>query len=33
MTAVELRQGLAGFISSYQPDMPQRFQWPRNIET
>ena len=30
---IDLRQGLAAFIKSYQPEMPQRFQWPRNIET
>jgi hypothetical protein len=30
---VELRRGLAAFIDDYQPGMPQRFQWPRNIET
>jgi Lipoxygenase len=30
---IELRNGLASFIDDYQPDMPQRFQWPRNIET
>jgi hypothetical protein len=30
---IELRKGLAAFIDDYQPDMPQRFQWPRNIET
>jgi hypothetical protein len=30
---VDLRKGLAAFINDYQPDMPQRFQWPRNIET
>lgn len=30
---VDLRKGLAAFIDDYQPDMPQRFQWPRNIET
>jgi hypothetical protein len=29
----ELRRGLAAFIDDYQPDMPQRFQWPLNIET
>lgn len=29
----ELRRGLATFIDDYQPDMPQRFQWPLNIET
>ncbi len=30
---IALREGLAGFIDRYQPDQPQRFQWPRNIET
>ena len=30
---IRLRKGLAAFIDDYQPDMPQRFQWPRNIET
>ncbi len=30
---VDLRRGLAGFIRDYQPEMPQRFQWPLNIET
>jgi hypothetical protein len=30
---IDLRNGLAAFMSDYQPDMPQRFQWPRNIET
>ncbi len=30
---VELRKGLARFIGDYQPELPQRFQWPRNIET
>jgi hypothetical protein len=30
---IELRRGLARFIDGYQPEMPQRFQWPRNIET
>jgi hypothetical protein len=30
---IELRNGLAAFINDYQPDMPQRFQRPRNIET
>ena len=29
----ELRRGLAAFIDDYQPGMPQRFQWPLNIET
>ena len=30
---IELRNGLASFIGDYEPEMPQRFQWPRNIET
>jgi hypothetical protein len=30
---IRLRNGLAAFIKDYQPGMPQRFQWPRNIET
>jgi Lipoxygenase len=30
---IDLRKGLAVFINDYQPDPPQRFQWPRNIET
>jgi len=30
---IDLRNGLAAFIDDYQPDMPQRFQWPLNIET
>jgi hypothetical protein len=30
---INLRNGLAAFINSYEPDTPQRFQWPRNIET
>ncbi len=30
---VKLRRSLAGFIDGYQPTSPQRFQWPRNIET
>jgi hypothetical protein len=30
---IDLRNGLAAFMNDYQPDMPQRFQWPRNIET
>jgi Lipoxygenase len=30
---IDLRNGLAKFIALYQPDMPQRFQWPLNIET
>jgi Lipoxygenase len=30
---IDLRSGLASFIREYQPDMNERFQWPRNIET
>jgi hypothetical protein len=30
---IDLRRGLASFIEDYQPDMNERFQWPRNIET
>jgi hypothetical protein len=30
---IKLRRGLARFIDDYQPEMPQRFQWPLNIET
>jgi hypothetical protein len=30
---IDLRKGLRAFIGDYQPDMPQPFQWPRNIET
>jgi hypothetical protein len=30
---IDLRNGLARVIDQYQPDPPQRFQWPRNIET
>lgn len=30
---VDLRKGLGRFIKDYQPDQPQRFQWPLNIET
>ena len=30
---IQLRNGLASFIADYEPQMPQRFQWPRNIET
>ena len=30
---MDLRKGLAAFIEDYQPDMPQRYQWERNIET
>jgi hypothetical protein len=30
---VQFRNGLAAFINEYEPTTPQRFQWPRNIET
>lgn len=30
---IELRRGVVAFMDDYQPDAPQRFQWPRNIET
>ncbi len=30
---IELRNGLAGFIDDYQPESPQRFQWPLSVET
>ncbi len=30
---IALRNGLATFINDYEPGTPQRFQWPRNIET
>jgi hypothetical protein len=30
---IDLRRGLASFIGDYDPEMPQRYQWPRNIET
>ena len=30
---IKLRKGLGEFIADYQPDLPQPFQWPRNIET
>ena len=30
---MRFRNGLAAFINDYQPGTPQRFQWPRNIET
>ena len=30
---IDLRKGLAAFIRQEQPDMPQLYQWPRNIET
>jgi hypothetical protein len=33
LALIDLRRGLARFINGYQPAMPQRFQWPLNIET
>jgi len=30
---VELRRFIAGFIERFEPDTPQIWQWPRNIET
>jgi Lipoxygenase len=30
---IELRRFIAGFIERFEPDMPQIWQWPRNIET
>jgi Lipoxygenase len=30
---IRFRDGLAAFINDYEPATPQRFQWPRNIET
>jgi hypothetical protein len=30
---IRLRNGLLGFMSRYQPDPRQTFQWPRDIET
>jgi hypothetical protein len=30
---IRLRNGLLGFMGRYQPDVGQRFQWPRDIET
>jgi hypothetical protein len=30
---IELRRFIAGFIESFEPDTPQIWQWPRNIET
>jgi Lipoxygenase len=30
---IRLRNGLLGFMSRYQPDTRQTFQWPRDIET
>ena len=29
---VKFRNGMADFIDSYDPAMPQRFQWPLNVE-
>jgi hypothetical protein len=30
---IALRKGLRAFMNAYQPDAPQHYQWPRNIET
>jgi len=30
---IRFRKALASFIDDYQPETPQRFQWPLNIET
>ncbi len=30
---IAVRNGLAAFIDDFSPDIPQRFQWPRDIET
>jgi hypothetical protein len=30
---IQFRNGLAMFIDDYEPESPQRFQWPLNIET
>jgi Lipoxygenase len=30
---IELRRFIAGFIESFEPETPQIWQWPRNIET
>jgi hypothetical protein len=30
---IDFRKGLAGLIRDWQPDVPQLYQWPRNIET
>jgi hypothetical protein len=30
---IDLRRELGSFIDDYDPEMPQRYQWPRNIET
>jgi hypothetical protein len=33
LALIQFRNGLAGFINDYEPESPQRFQWPLNIET
>ena len=33
LALIQFRNGLAEFINNYDPETPQRFQWPRNIET
>jgi hypothetical protein len=30
---IELRRFIAGFIETFEPETPQIWQWPRNIET
>jgi hypothetical protein len=30
---IDFRKGVAGLIRAWQPDVPQLYQWPRNIET
>ena len=30
---IELRRFIAGFVESFEPETPQIWQWPRNIET
>jgi hypothetical protein len=30
---IRFRNGVASFIDDYEPQTPQRFQWPLNIET
>ncbi len=30
---IQLRKGMVDFINEYEPECPQRFQWPLNIET
>ena len=30
---IKLRRGMVAFINDYEPQTPQRFQWPLNIET